>query len=992
MKNKISLMAVIGAVIESFLPLHAENKTGLQTPYVWMCTSPVENKIDYNYVWKDLNGNNVVLNVDGKECVNNRTDIYTYNFYPSLSFSNDNNSLLRIEGSGLQKATVIGVYGFNKVDDLVDDGFVMNLSNGWDEDETAITKAKVIHTTPSSRKSFVYKDRNLKGAKTTGTPPKSNKEAEKNLRIMSYTKSSNPRTTVASTFSNINIGGKFVDGVTSKTGLFHTDSFPEKERSNRNISVPELMVYDRALTDTARKRAESYLALKYAITLDVDYLLDTVVWKKDDTYTRICGYGRMDKYNFLQSQVTTSERELIYMTDDNYLKDTYFKNSFLNKSAYENLLVAGRYGVIEDSSLVMFGDNDKEFAINRKDTIFSKSSDAMNFIQEQEEEMYFPVKRVWKVRNLSKSISQVEKEKLMLEGIDIKETYAGSFDIKVPADTFATIQDLSSFINKGEISWVANSLTGTITVSVGSHIYKFDNKGAIYVDEKKIDNKYKTNDMIEIVKNDTLLYIRKNGENITSSRIVVNKGETEWNALLTSDKKMFEINQFHYFSDDNFNDFVELSYDFDDSLSFYSNGNIYLIASNMENFKDEEAELQIYKMSSKDRARSKVTFEGLAWENGYTYFTIAVSGTPELGIADKKYIIEEILPDCKSPNQSATGSVVITFPDEESYAYVLLKDGYFASDGLAAKNVAKIENLCNGEYSLYITPHTGTDKFDIEGECETPEMVSLKYPFYDKSKMSATWVVGDAQSYNMSGVTLTKEHSQIVCGVKIEGGMIYKVENGESGSEGYSVKEGDTIKVAGAGNNKLKAFVNGKEMFEMTQSMNGVFYWSILTAQGRTVRHIEFEEFRVSGSTPVSVYNVAENFINSEHLAFRDADLFTYEFSMYCPDEEDMDNDNKHDSVEDNLLTEGDVEKMFVYSTTNGTHSATVRCYLPKGSWPNLTISDSNGVTYNFGMYIISETEDQVLYQSDIYVNNDGTYTATVKTDETTLSGKFIIK
>jgi len=86
MKNKVSLLAVIVIALEFFLPLQAQNKKGLQTPYVWMCTSPVDNKIDSKYVWRDLNGNGITLNTAGNECVNNRSDIYTYNFFHSLSF------------------------------------------------------------------------------------------------------------------------------------------------------------------------------------------------------------------------------------------------------------------------------------------------------------------------------------------------------------------------------------------------------------------------------------------------------------------------------------------------------------------------------------------------------------------------------------------------------------------------------------------------------------------------------------------------------------------------------------------------------------------------------------------------------------------------------------------------------------------------------------------------------------------------------------------
>lgn len=990
MKNRIYWMFIIASLAGQTASAQTQEKEGIQTPYAWMCTAPVDDRIDANYFWKDWNGNKVKLTVDGEEHIDNRNSIYTYNFYPSLSFSDDENSVLRLEGTGLQKATIIGVYGYHSEDDHVGDGFVMNLSNGIPEDETAITKAKIIHTTSSSRKSFVYKSRNLIGEKINGNNPKNNKGPQKNLRIMSYTKSSNPRSTVASTFSNIRIGGVFENGVTSIADVYDKDSFPEDMRVKRNMGIPELLVFDKALSDTYRQRVETYLALKYAITLDSDYMLDDVVWKTDDSYTRICGYGRLDRYKFNQSQVTTSERETPY-----YLRDTYYKNSFLNKSAYENLLVAGRMGELEDSTLVMFGDNDKDFVINRNDTIFAKPEYASNFIQEEDSVAYFPLMRIWRLENFGEAYGQNSIEKLELKDAEVEEIFAGSYNIKLAEGNNAKIHDLTTFKKNGEISWVASTMNGSVTVNIGSHVYFFDANGSISVDNKTISTTFKKNDMMEVVKKGDLLYVRRNGETIPSSRISGNSGETDWDILLMSNGKAFEIDQFHYQTDEYFNDFVELNYDYEDSLSFYSNGNIYLIASKNKEIKGDDANLKIYKMSAKDRARSKVLFENLDWEKGETYFTFAVSGTPEFGIADKKYIVEETMPNCVAPNNSASGKIKITFPDDDTYAYILSREnsGVLKQKSYAS-NVEEIENISNGNYTLYIAPFDGIYKFDVSGFSEEPEMISLVSAFNNKLRLSATWIVGDAQKFSKSGVT-TSSRKNIECGVQIEDGMLYPVEKGKVSTKAYPVKNGDTIKVSGAGNNVIKVYVNGSEICKLDQDMTVNLYWAILTADGNTVRHIQFDEINIVGCAPVAEYAYTSNFISSKNLSFHEVGLSAYPIKMECPGaDEEINNDKEDEKYEDqNNFTETNSNGLVVTSSLDGSRRATVRATLPNEFRATLTIYEmvGNSQYLREEMSMISSVQEGI-FQKEVVFYTPGVYMAVVESSSSRLTGKFEIK
>lgn len=995
MKNRICLMAVVGAVIKSFLPLYAENKTGLQTPYVWMRTSSVSSDPDNNYFWKDLNGNNVKLNLNEQERVNGRSDIYTYNFYPSFPFTDDANSLLRIEGTGLQKATVIGVYGYSSEDDHTEDGFVLNMSNGTDDDETVITKANVIHPSSSSRKSFGYKDRNLKAANKD--------EQQKSLRIMSYTKSTNPRQTVASTFNNISIGGQYVDGVTSKVGSFDAETFKDAEKAKRNMSVPELLVYDKALTNEARLEAETYLALKYGITLDVDYTLDEeygnkgVVWKKDN-YTRVCGYGRMDSYNFIQPWTTTSERETPL-----YLKDTYYKNSFYNKSANENLLVAGRYGEFGDKTLIMFADNKSQikFEESEEKKLAATSESAVNFEQTGEvPQKYIPLKRIWKLKNLSQEYSDGEHVSIELpenEG-EVEEKFAGSYNIKVKEGANATIDNMPAFVNKGEISWVSGALNGDVTVTLGGQVFKFAASGNISVNGNDVNVSYKRKDLIDVVKKGSVLYVRKNGEIIPSTRVEQNQTPAEWTMEIASKGKTVELNEFHVMSDNVNNDYMELCYGMVESMNLYTNGKIYLLMSDKEDFQDEEANLRIYRMTSKDKTRSKVLFENLDWKTGgeFTYFTFAVSGDPEEEEIEvnKEPIVDADRPDCNGP-----GYIKVTFPDDETYAYTLVGPyGEPLERGIKKGGFEK-NDLWGNEFILYVTPFDGFYKFDVIGQCDNVETVSFVRPFNHVRELYASWTVGDAQAYSMCGVTNQLRGIDIVYGVRIEGGKIYPVDVNNSSNNSYDIQAGAIVIMEGKSieNNGIQINVKMKEsensepvdLFSYNVYYETSYYWTVKTKDGNTVKNLSFkyidsnqqvkEAVSIEGCSPVVEYVHTANLVDSEHLSFQEVGLYKEELEFDCEEGKGINNRG--------------VENLAVQSSTNGTHKVNLVLTLPSEyKDKEVYVVSPSGSSVPVDVDYVKTEDGSDEYQKQLTIPGDGTYVISVKSGAGTVSKQFIVR
>lgn len=987
MKNKLYLIVAVSATIGFLSSIQAKENGGMQNPYAWMCTFPVDGKENSQYMWKDKNGNDITLDIDGVSYINSRAEISTYNFYPALTFSDDQNSVLRLS-NGLQKATLIGVYGYTSPEDHESDGFLMNVYSGADNDETVVTKTRIVHTVGSSRKSFIYKDRNLVCKKPSSLDDRLNIDGQKSIRIMSYTKSSNPRSIASSSFSNINIGGKYVDGVTSKKDAFSVDSLPDKERAKVSASIPEFLVYDRALTDTARKRVESYLALKYAITLDTDYMLDTTVWNINEGYfNRVCGYGRVDKYYLNQSVVTTSEREAPL-----YLRETFFEGNSYNKSAYENLLVMGRIGEFEDNTLIMYGDNNASFEINRKDTLFVKPADAANFVISEDSVAYFPIERMWKVKNFGKSFGQQVREKLQLSDATVIDTFADSYDIVLNPEASIKIEDLKVFRNNGEISWVSDALNGSVYVSIGICNIKFLSDGKISINGKIMSQTYAKGDMLEIVKKDSVVYIRKNGVFIPNSIVVEKNKDCEWSVEMVSNGNKFAIHQFHYVSDLDNSDFVELSYDYADSLSFFSNGNIYLICSKSKDIKSDASELRIYKMSSKDRPRSKVLFENLAWDEGESYFTFAISGNPEFKIADPKYNVYINTPKCDDTNNT-NGKIQISFPEDGTYSYMLINEwGGAIAQGLLLSGSVDISNLQMGKYTLYLAPYDGIHKYDISGYSKTPETISMKRSFDRKELIAAEWIVGDANETSICGLS-NNPLSQIKWGVKISEFKISKVDAGKESSEYFPVKNGDVVRLEAINNGKqFNVKINGDVKFVMDNTdISGLsYYWTITTSNGATVKRLTFSSMSVDGYVPVVVNASKENFVNSAHLSFCDAGLKLYPLDLICEETDDKEKEIKEDPIE--FVEEESNQNIYVLSSMDGSKNVTVKAKLNNTYSAMAIVYDywSRNIVSESGMSIGSDG----YFNGTFYIANQGAYIVTVKSYDTDekLDAKFIVK
>ena len=119
-------------------------------------------------------------------------------------------------------------------------------------------------------------------------------------------------------------------------------------------SIAEFIVYETILKDKDIAKIESYLALKYGITLEKSYMnsLGDIIWdrKKDEIFSNnIAGIGRDDQATLYQKQGTSSST-----TDELTIG--------INKIASSN---SANKSVLNNKDFLIWGDNALPFLIDQ---------------------------------------------------------------------------------------------------------------------------------------------------------------------------------------------------------------------------------------------------------------------------------------------------------------------------------------------------------------------------------------------------------------------------------------------------------------------------------------------------------------------------------------------------------------------------------------------------------------------------------------------------
>lgn len=318
------------------IPLAAQGQTvqGVKGVAVWFQAKPIADSLlngEYHFADNSGNGLSLCVGSGSSEYTQARGYINTFNFNPAIDLSKPVGGLLTtFNHAGLQQTTVMGVFA-PKTSTQNTYVYQMGGTNGF-----SLYTGKIAYAGGSSDLSY---HPNL-----TDTLCSDFGNADKTLpRIITYTRTLMP-------------SHSLWDAPETRTlQLF----------SSFNGYCPEMIVFNRMLSITERRKVESYLALKYGLTL-LDSYYDSsgnVIWDASTNsifHHRVTGIGCDNSLSLLVS--TTSYDELGNSADRQ--NESFYNHDSYNLSGENRLLTIGRErgGSIDSGKYMLWGDNNQSVA------------------------------------------------------------------------------------------------------------------------------------------------------------------------------------------------------------------------------------------------------------------------------------------------------------------------------------------------------------------------------------------------------------------------------------------------------------------------------------------------------------------------------------------------------------------------------------------------------------------------------------------------------
>lgn len=612
---------------------HPDNSMKVSTyPVLWLKTVPLTNNLNGYYHWKDLTGNTEKVvkyspagTGSGDEYLITREKVRTYNFNPAMDITYDSVSKeILVKNTNLSQTTIIGVWGAKQ--DYEEPDQYMFALNGKENKSILFNKSIVLQADTfagnlpfgnDTLRNFLYSNKPVEGADV-------NKFKEKALRVGTYYRAGQPDTSPwgEKLQAVISMGGRFDTANINNTSRF------KPEWHNMDFfrgSVPELLVFDRQLSSTEIRKYETYLAIKYGLTLDKSYLSvrDSVLWNREENTlfnNRITGYGREDALGLYQKTAGTSYEEGPF-SDLAAENDFYDSGDSYKQSSANKLLVMGTEpgNSMSDGRFVIFGDNND--SINKTDSVPGMVI----------------LKRRWLVTS------------------NFNQQPGGTLNWKVDQGiTFGTENNFKREITKsagqsalfavttdslkgtdGYFGWKAGQIPGPLTVKFGTQTggltpnsydygYKIDNSGQVYCIQKGIVHDtavfaVDSGQHIEIEKCGQLIYLKSNGVRYKNTEFVIDdnhKDQKFYGALsLGPNNSGIVLSDFRHGGFTDTGNRIELSYKTGKAFVFtpyrYRENTYILINRNGETEFTEASEM--YPCSDPDEARSKIIFNNIFW-------------------------------------------------------------------------------------------------------------------------------------------------------------------------------------------------------------------------------------------------------------------------------------------------------------------------------------------------------------------------------------------
>jgi hypothetical protein len=352
------------------LPVQAQSPGGVSSPELWFQTQGSGGSLTGNYRWQDFSGDSLRLNVydnrgagHGDEFSNSA--VRFYNGHPAL----DLDKLLDLKSrevllkrSNLSQATIIGAFAPSS-------GFDANQMlygvHGRAGSGVFVGTDKAYPGRESGKEPFDYGETEGMDMRYSSGDSEADGNAfrETSLRIAAYYRTLPPATGLWGEESRAVLS--FNSAVVPNANVNHNTTYSIPLLENRQFTgyIPEIIAYSRLLTPLERRKVESYMAVKYGISLPVSYIgsSDQLLWDYSayPQYNyRITGLYRDDESGLRQMESATSYEESPYYTDQ-LTHDYYYLSNPANRTSSSRLLVIGRGdgNSLSDGEYLFWGDN-----------------------------------------------------------------------------------------------------------------------------------------------------------------------------------------------------------------------------------------------------------------------------------------------------------------------------------------------------------------------------------------------------------------------------------------------------------------------------------------------------------------------------------------------------------------------------------------------------------------------------------------------------------
>ena len=844
----------------SALLLLARSPGGVEGVDAWFKAAPVSGNLQGRYQWLDFSGDSVVQYAQNRVSgsyvfTQDRALVKSLNFNPALDFSKgDTPKWSELRRSSLIQGTFIGVFAPYT---FTTEGVVYGVASG-DGGGSLVTSDRIVR--PGSIEPLDYGETHGEDLLYTGKDSiPENIFKEHATKVLTYYRAANPNTSVwGGPSGTLTIGGAYSSSDGHFNGPFDTSNFDNKGFEGYS---PELLVYNRILTPGERRKAESYLAMKYGVTLNDSYLDGdgNLVWDRDDAgvyHNRVTAISRNRAGDFLQPMSATSYEEgpAYASLPEN---DSYHRANSYGLPSEAHLLVMGReYGnPMPDKLSVFWGDDGGTLET------YTSPNDTLWHI----------MNRTWLVKPNMPTVADTTATRWSGTGMTV--TPEGFLDI-ISQDENNAGKALTPELTDG---------TGLIEFSCPSSHPTFDvgfsksgDSGCTYGFRIGSDGSVKaiangeaatanvTTDVsgadVSVMLSDGVVYLRIDGEGSAAYTVAIPEDarNSAYRGIISAEGSATPL----YLTSVRSNGavetgyFAELAHNLTPDKEFYHysrNRTVMLIDPTGEGQFDTDNTVMV-RCSPPDISRGKTMFHNILWDadgSGSDVFTFAYFD----GI-DADVDVEPT--SCLDGVPQKDGAIDIGINiGTPIYKYTLTvdsvagmnKDDLVASGSFMGKT-HRIENLATGTYTLTVSQGGGND---IHGKG------NLLYTTYSHTDRRFTggdveWTVTETGSWYRIGAEPSVAEDITQWGYDVRGDKAYFIIDGYTSlTQGVPIKPGDTLGLRISGI-YVRWFHNGEEVLK--KSAWTLRLWRMCIKYGRGDTHIT--GLTING-TPVEDFEIYGN-------------------------------------------------------------------------------------------------------------------------------------